>query len=90
MRENYEEKYRVCIPEEVKAKLNSEMILEEEAALAVRHCEDTGNKVTDPASSTFSGYMVSGYTTIWVEYEAGGDVCTLKNAYSHRMSIEEA
>lgn len=89
MTENYEEKYRVHIPEEVKAKLNSEMILEEEAAAAVRYCEDTGNKVTDPSLCTFSGYMVSGYTTVWVEYAVNGHTCTLINAYSHRMSIKE-
>ena len=75
---------------EDKTKLSDEMILEEEVAAVVAHCETEGGKVWDSAKETFSGHLLIGFLTVWAEYRPGPkgkyELC---NAYAHRMQIVE-
>lgn len=84
-----EQAVRLIIPERLAQKLSDELILEEEVAQVVDHCERSGQKVWDPDRSTFSGHLPIGQLTVWVEYRIGMDGRPeLCNAYAHRMRID--
>ncbi|MEN6300042.1 MAG: pyridine nucleotide-disulfide oxidoreductase/dicluster-binding protein [Anaerolineaceae bacterium] len=78
------------IPPQLKQKLSDEMILETEIEAVIEHCESSGRKVLDPTTGHFFGHLQIGNMTYWVEYLPGESGYDLVNAYSHRMSIDEA
>lgn len=71
-------------------KLNSEMILETDIETVVEFCESCGRKVLLPESGHFGGHLQIGNVTYWAEYLPAAGGFELVNAYSHRMSVEEA
>lgn len=73
---------------ELKEKMQWLLILEEEVAQVIDHCERTGRKVVDPATGRFTGHKSLGMITCWVEYAVEGDVMIVHNVYNHRMTIE--
>ena len=78
------------ISQELKEKLNKELILESDIYNVIENCEQSGRKVYDPESGTFSGHMQLGEMTFWVEYRVKQEsVFELINAYCHRMKIVE-
>jgi Fe-S oxidoreductase len=78
------------IPQQLREKLNREMILETDIYAVIEKCEQSGKKVFDPDAETFSGHIRIGNMTYWVEYKITGNYgYELVNAYSHRMKIEE-
>lgn len=80
----------VIISQELKEKLDSKYILESDIYTIVDNCEQSGNKLFNPNSETFTGYMQIGKMTYWVEYRAKQELgFELVNAYCHRMKIEE-
>jgi hypothetical protein len=80
----------LVISRELKEKLNKEFILETDIYTVIEHCEQSGLKLFDPETGTFSGYLQIGNMTYWVEYFVKQDNgFELKNAYCHRMKIEE-
>ena len=80
----------LVITPDLRAKLNAELILETDVQEAIEHCESTGQKVLDPETGFFVGYKKIGNMTYWVVYvPMDGERYELKNAYAHRMSIEE-
>ena len=88
-----EKKYPIVlkISEEVKAKLDSERILEEQAAHTVDFCQRHNRTVLNEETGTLTGYCVIGHATYWVEYrpvDVDKGIYELINAYSHRMKIE--
>jgi len=86
-----EKKLHLQIDDQLRQKLDKAMILETDLEAVVAACEASGNKVLDPDTGHFSGHLRLGQMTYWVEYSPGeqGEFI-LHNAYSHRMSIEEA
>lgn len=69
-------------------KLNELLILEDDLRKTIDYLEATDNKLIDPQSGHFIGHRRLGHMTYWVEYAMDGDVCTVHNAYNHRMHIE--
>jgi len=74
---------------ELKRKLNTDMILENDVEAVIMHCESSGRKLKDTESGHYAGHLQIGNMTCWVEYLPKDGGFELFNAYSHRMSIEE-
>ncbi len=75
---------------QVAAKMNEDLILEEDLSEAIRTCEREGNYLIDTDTGHRICHMKIGYITYWTEYSVspeGG--CMIYNAYSHRMQIKE-
>jgi Fe-S oxidoreductase len=83
-------KIKLHISPQLRQKLDNEMILESEIEAVIEYCESSGRKVLDPESGHFSGHLQIGKVTYWAEYLPVDEGFDLVNAYSHRMSIEEA
>lgn len=88
--EQRESSIRLNISPQLREKLSNEMILEDDIETVIRHCESSGKKVYEPESGCFTGHLQIGSMTYWAEYKPAGGGFELVNAYSHRMSIEEA
>ena len=79
---------RLVMEPDVEAKINKDMILEEDVLSVIHFCETSGRKLRDQQSGHFIGYHEVGHMTFWVEYAPEGDGWRLFNAYGHRMKIE--
>ncbi len=76
--------------EAVMKKLDENRILMEDLEKVIGFCEETGNKIINEETGTFTGHRQEGYMTFWAEYRPLGNNCyELVNAYSHRMRIVE-
>ncbi len=80
---------KLYISSDLKKKINSEKILEEDIEAVIEHCENTGKKIYDPKNNHFTGHMKVDNMTFWVEYAPRDDGFELFNSYGHRMSIVE-
>jgi Fe-S oxidoreductase len=81
---------QLLIPQELKVKLDKNLILETDIYTVIEHCEQSGRKISDLNKGTFTGYMQIGNTTYWVEYRIPGEnQYELVNSYCHRMKIVE-
>jgi Fe-S oxidoreductase len=79
----------LAIAPELKRKLDQDRLLETDLAAVVEHCERTGQKLVDPATGSFTGHLLVGHSTCWVEYRPrSGGGFELLNAYAHRMSLD--
>jgi Fe-S oxidoreductase len=83
-------KMNLRIAPQLKRKLSDEMILETNIEAVIEYCESSGRKVLNPRFGHFAGYLQIGNMTYWAEYLPADEGFELVNAYSHRMSIEEA
>ncbi|HWQ30406.1 MAG TPA: (Fe-S)-binding protein, partial [Negativicutes bacterium] len=88
--EQNESRIKLCMTSELRQKLHRDMILETDLETVVEHCESSGRKVQISESGHFIGHLQIGNMTYWVEYLPVEGKFDLINAYSHRMSIEEA
>ncbi|MDY0201287.1 MAG: FAD-dependent oxidoreductase [Tenuifilaceae bacterium] len=80
----------IQIPEKLKEKLSNEYILESDIQKVIAECEQSGNKIYDPAKDIYTGYMQIGNMTIWAVYRTTKEAnYELINAYCHRMKIED-
>lgn len=80
---------RLLIREELKEKLNRSMILIEDLESVVAYCEKTDAKIQH-SDGSFSGYLMIGQMTFWVQYRLCDQGFILENAYCHRMQIGES
>lgn len=80
----------VYIDEALSAKMNRELILEEDARRTIRFCEKSGYKLFDPGTGSFAGHFRDGMMTYWVIYRPEANGYRLLQIYYHRMEIEEA
>ena len=79
----------LTISPELRRKLDQARLLEGEVAAVIQHCERTGRKLEDPAAGSFTGHLLVGHLTCWVEYRPlPGGGFQLLNAYAHRMTVE--
>jgi hypothetical protein len=86
------ESIRLEIPEEVRARLDDRLILEDDVRRVIDYAERTGRKLVAPASGRLLAYYRPAVVTYWVEYippEEPGGAYVVYNAYSHRMQIAE-
>lgn len=83
------EEIRLNISSSLKEDLHQKMILEMDMETVVAHCEKSGKKIFNLETGHFSGHLVIGFTTFWVEYLVVEDGFELVKGYSHRMTIEE-
>ncbi len=84
-----EPRMKLMISPELRQKLDRELLLETDIATVIEACENSGKKVLDPATGTFSGHLLLGHMTYWAEYRPlPGQEFELINAYGHRMTIE--
>jgi glutamate synthase (NADPH) small chain len=77
----------VIMDEDVKNKINNELILEEEIQEVIHGAESSGEKIIDTASGRLMAHKQVGIITIWVEYQPEDSGFRVFNAYSHRMQI---
>lgn len=81
---------KLTLPSGLREKLDRCMILESDILTVIEACEQTGEKVIDPVTGTFTGHLRIGNMTFWAEYRVMDDGrYELVNSYSHRMKIEE-
>lgn len=81
------EKIRLVIPEDVQARLDDRLILEDDVRRVIDHAERTGRKLVAPATGHLLAYYRPTAVTYWVEYAPADDAFIVYNAYSHRMQI---
>lgn len=79
---------RLFIHDELKEKLNRNLILIEDLEAVIAHCEANDAKILH-ANGSYSGHLVIGQMTFWVQYHQQDDGYLLENAYCHRMQIGE-
>ena len=86
----YKSSIKIKIPDDLTAKMNDLLILEEDVYKTVEYCEKSGNKIFDTEKECFAGHLRIGIITYWVEYVKEAESCVLKNVYSHRVEIVES
>ena len=85
-----ENKEKLKISKDLKEKLNKEYILESDLLKVIENCEQSGRKLYNPETESFTGYKTIGNMTYWVEYKLlQDDRIELVNGYCHRMKIIE-
>jgi hypothetical protein len=77
------------ISDGVRELMAQRMILVEDVEHVIRWAESAGNKLLQKKTGHFLAHYRPGTVTYWVEYSIDGGVCTVYNAYSHRMEILE-
>jgi len=80
---------KLLISEALMAKLQDELLTEQDILKTIQKCEASGDKLSYAGSDIYIGHMRSGAVTIWVEYRIADGGYELRNAYSHRMIITE-
>lgn len=89
------EKIRLVIPEDVQARLDDRLILDDDVRQVIDHAERTGRKLVAPATGHLLAYYRPTAVTYWVEYaphtapEELDRAFVVFNAYSHRMQISD-
>jgi len=79
---------KLHISNELLAKMDRLLILEEEVRAVLTHCE-YGQKLHNSKTGLFSGHLKIGFITYWVTYAKEDDSVRLVNVYSHRMTITD-
>jgi hypothetical protein len=82
-----ESSIELSISEEVKALLETRMILVNDVRRTIEHAERTGDKILNPKSGWTLASFRPSCVTYWVEYSSAGAVFVLHDAYSHRMEV---
>ncbi len=81
------ERIHLIMDENIKDKLNMELILEEEIQEVIHWAESSGEKVIDTTRGCMVAHKQIGIITIWVAYQPENGGFRVFNAYSHRMQI---
>ena len=77
----------LIMDEDVKNKINTELILEEEIQEVIHEAESSGEKILNTANGHMVAHKQIGIITIWVAYQPEESGFKVFNAYSHRMQI---
>ncbi len=83
-----EPRLRLLFAPELTARMDKDLLLEEDVRRVVEHCESTGEKLLH-SDGGFSGRLRLGVVTCWVRYRPEDDGFRIIQVYSHRMSIVE-
>jgi Fe-S oxidoreductase len=80
--------FSVEIPDGLEEKMDRMLLLRSDAAAAILHCEESGDKFVDGENGRFVGLHRNRTVTVWVEYEMASPArAVLYNIYAHRMEI---
>jgi Fe-S oxidoreductase len=80
----------LAISSELRAKLSRNYIVADDMLHAIREAEEGGSVLYDPDTDTRIAHLRVGDRTYWTLYRKDADGgYELKNAYSHRLNIEE-
>ena len=78
---------KIVIEDEIRAKMEDELILEGDIKRVIGYAEKTNNSFYNPET----GHILAGRRfvniTFWVEYQKVNDTFKIINAYSHRMQV---
>lgn len=81
---------RLEIDGEVKARLESRGIRQEDVEKVVQNAEEKGEKLYKPGENRYLAKMTIEEATFYVEYsDLGEGACKVHTAYSHKSKIEE-
>ncbi|HNT77843.1 MAG TPA: 4Fe-4S dicluster domain-containing protein [Anaerolineae bacterium] len=75
------------LSEEVAARVDGRLILEDDIRQVIAYAERTGNRFCNPKTGHYLAYYKPANVTYWVEYTPAEAGFTVHNAYSHRMEI---
>ncbi len=75
------------LSEEVAARVDGRLILEDDIRQVIAYAERTGNRFRNPKTGHYLAYYKPANVTYWVEYTPAETGFTVYNAYSHRMEI---
>ncbi|HOS79107.1 MAG TPA: FAD-dependent oxidoreductase [Anaerolineae bacterium] len=78
---------QLLLSEEVAARVEKRLILEEDIREVIAYAERTGNRFHNPQTGHFLASHRPANVTYWVEYTPVDDGYQIHNAYSHRMEI---
>lgn len=67
--------------------MEERMILKSDLSTAISESEKNGDVLLDKSTGHYIVSRQIGNVTYWAEYQKDGDIYTIINAYSHRMSI---
>lgn len=86
IKDEYED-IKIVIEDEIRDKMEDELILEGDIKRVIGYAEKTNNSFYNPET----GYILAGRRfvniTFWVEYQKVNDTFKIINAYSHRMQV---
>ena len=81
--------FELDIPEQVQARMDENLIYEEDVCKVIDYAEKNNSKFVDDEGVSI-GHLAIGLPTIWVEYtEVGPGHYALRDCYSHRMTVIE-
>ncbi len=76
------------LDEEVAARIDARLILEEDIRQVIHYAEATGSRFVNPTSGHYLASYKPANVTYWVEYMPEAEGYRIYNAYSHRMEIK--
>ncbi|MEW5956794.1 MAG: pyridine nucleotide-disulfide oxidoreductase/dicluster-binding protein [Chloroflexota bacterium] len=83
------ETIRLAIADDVRARLEQRLILDEDLRRVLEFAERTGHKLLNRQTGHWLAHHRPTAVTYWVEYTQQGDTFVIHNAYSHRMQVVE-
>jgi heterodisulfide reductase subunit B len=75
---------------EIRAKMNTRLILEDDIKKVIHFAETTGAKIYDMNNDIYTAHQAQGNITFWVQYRPSENGYEIYRVYSHRLSIKEA
>lgn len=86
IKDEYEE-LKIIINEDLRNKMEDELILEGDIKKVIGYAEKTKNSFFNPESGHILAWRRLVNVTFWVEYKKVDDTFEIINAYSHRMNV---
>ncbi len=82
------EKYTLVLSPELRAKIESRLILIEDVQKVIEHAEISGERFINQENNHSLAFFKPHLITYWVEYSPSSDGYLIHDAYSHRMELE--
>ncbi len=81
------EDIKIIINDELKNKIEDELILESDIKKVIGYAEETKNSFFNPENEHILSWRRLVNVTFWVEYKKIDDTFVIINAYCHRMNV---
>ncbi|HEY8804689.1 MAG TPA: FAD-dependent oxidoreductase [Clostridium sp.] len=85
---NEYEDIKIVIEDELKGKMEDELILEGDIKRVIGYAEKTNNSFYNPETGHILAWRRFVNITFWVEYQKVNDTFNIISAYSHRMEVK--
>ena len=86
IKDEYED-IKIVIEDEIRDKMEDELILEGDIKRVIGYAEKTNNSFYNPETGHILAWRRFVNITFWVEYQKVNDTFNIINAYSHRMQV---